>query len=62
MPNTDEVMTLATIDQLTAGLACSDPESVKQARHSLATLAKDASPNLLLWLFQAIAARWEDEP
>ena len=53
---------VAELDQLTAGLACSDPDAVQHARCTLALLARDASPTMLLWLFRAIVAASEEEP
>ncbi len=56
----DQVALSAQLDQLTAGLARSKPEAVHNARCTLALLARDASPNLLLWVFHALAAETEE--
>ena len=51
---------LAELDQLTAGLACSEPDAVHNARCFLALIARDANPSTLLWLFRTIAAASEE--
>jgi hypothetical protein len=50
---------LQRLDQLTAGLARSDPAAVEYARKTLATIARDGTPNLLREVFEAITAAWE---
>lgn len=55
----NELALLASLDQLTAGLARSEPAAVMTARQTLALLARDATPNLLRWVFDAIAAESE---
>lgn len=55
----NESAVLAELDQLTAGLARSEPAAVQRARECLMHLALDATPNLLRWVFDAIAAEWE---
>lgn len=51
----DETALLADLDQLTAGLARSEQAAVMKARQTLALLARDASPNLLLWIYRGLA-------
>ena len=51
---------LAELDQLTAGLASGDPQAVQDARCTLALLARDATPNLLLFVYRAIIAASEE--
>jgi len=59
-PPRDEVFNLAYLDQLTAGLACSDPAAVHDSRRLLAETVAAATPNLLRWLLEAIAAKMEE--
>jgi hypothetical protein len=47
------------LDQLTAGLADSDPKAVLEARKTLVYLGRDASPALLWLVFDALATALE---
>ncbi len=55
----EETKLLADIDQITAGLARRDPATVLKARQTLALIARDGDPNLLLWVYEALAAKTE---
>ena len=59
MTDRDQVALSAQLDQLTAGLARSEPDAVHNARCTLALLARDASPTLLQFIFGWIAAGME---
>ena len=50
---------LQRLDQLTAGLARSDPEAIEHARRTLALIAREGSANLLRELFAAVTTAWE---
>ena len=52
---------LAALDQLTAGIARGDEAAIHHARVVLAVVARDANPNLLLWIFHAMA-EYTEEP
>ena len=54
-----DILTLADLDQLTAGLARSDPAAVDRARAALMDLALQSSPALLRWLFEAFSQQME---
>ena len=51
---------LAELDQLTAGIARGDEAAINHARCVLAVIARDAGPNLLLFVFKAIAEYTEE--
>ena len=50
---------MSDLDQLTAGLARTDPKAIMKARQTLALLARDASPTLLRFIFDAFVTAWE---
>ena len=51
---------LAALDQITAGIASGDEAAIHYARCVLAVVARDANPNLLLFVFTAIAEYTEE--